>query len=260
MNTLELKMVKLLVDLRRNHGVMGIKAEFETEAARLNELMRLKEITSTAELKFVIKIGGPEAITNMFDAQHLGAYGIVAPMIESDYSMIKYLEAIDKYFPQDLRQNMHFGINIETLQGFKNLKKILNLAKIHLIDTITLGRVDMTGSLELRRNDINSLKIYEIAENIFMMAKNKGLTTTMGGGIAIEAVPFIKKLAKKKLLDRFETRKIIFNTPKDFSNIDKSIIKANTFELLWLENKKNYYSRICHEDDERIEMLRTRIK
>lgn len=253
-------MVKLLVDLKRKNGAIGIKAEFETEAARLNELMRLKEVTSLAGLKFVIKIGGPEAITNMFDAQHLGAHGIIAPMIESEYAMIKYLEAIEKYFPKDLRNNMHFGVNIETLQGYNNFEKILKLAKINLIDTITLGRVDMTGSLNLGRNDINSQQVYKIAETMFKMAKKRGYTTTMGGGIAKEAVPFIKNLAKKKLLDRFETRKVIFNTPENFSDINDSIVKANKFELLWLENKRDYYSKICHEDDSRIEMLKTRIK
>ena len=50
--------------------------------------------------------------------------------------------------------------------------------------------------------------------------------------------------------------------PNSFSNIiitKKGIIKANRFELLWLENKKNYYSTICAEDDKRIEMLKKRV-
>src|SRR3989338_863463 len=100
MNTLEEKMVGLLIDLRDNHGVVEIKAEFETEASRMNELMRLKDIVSKASLGLVIKIGGAEAITDMFESQHLGVTGLIAPMIESAYSMTKYLEAINKYFPK----------------------------------------------------------------------------------------------------------------------------------------------------------------
>ncbi len=259
MNILENKMVKLLVDLKKNHGVVELKAEFETEATRMNELMRLKEVVEQAGLGLVIKIGGSEAISNMFDAQHIGVSGLVAPMIESAYSMTKYLEAIDKYFPEDLRENIHFGVNIETYQAYRNLKDILNVKLINLIDTITLGRVDMTGSIGLGRDEINSDKIYEIAESIFTLAKKKGFRTTMGGGIAKEAIPFIKKLVAKKLLDRFETRKIVFNVPKTFRGVDKGIVKANMFELLWLENKKNYYSSIFHEDDLRIKMLKERI-
>lgn len=260
MNTLENKMVKLLLDLRRNHKVVELKAEFETEAVRMNELMRLKEIADRAGLGLVIKIGGAEAITDMFEAQHIGITGLIAPMIESQYAMTKYLEAIQKHFPEDLKREIHFGVNIETYQGYQNLKDILKNKLIKLVDTITLGRVDMTGSLGLGRDDINCDKLYEIAEAIFTMAKKKSFRTTMGGGIAVEAIPFIKKLASKKLLDRFETRKIVFNVPKNFRNVEKGIIKANIFELLWLENKRNYYSGIFHEDDLRIEMLKKRIK
>ena len=139
MNTLEVKMVNLLIDLRENYGAAEIKAEFETEASRMNELMRLKEIAERARLGLVIKIGGAEAITDMFEAQHLGITGLIAPMIESAYAITKYLEAIQKYFPKDLRKGIHFGVNIETYQAFNNLKDILNVKLINLIDTVTLG-------------------------------------------------------------------------------------------------------------------------
>lgn len=260
MNTLENKMVKLLVDLRDHYGVVELKAEFETEAVRMNELMRLKEVADRAGLGLVIKIGGTEAITDMYEAQHIGVSGLIAPMIESAYSITKYLEAIQKHFPADLRKEIHFGVNIETYQGFQNLEEILGVKQIKVIDTITLGRVDMTGSLGLGRNDINNDKVYEIAEAVFTMAKKKGMRTTMGGGIAVEAIPFIKKLVAKNLLNRFETRKIVFSVPKSFAKTERGIIKANMFELLWLENKRNYYLDICHEDDDRIKMLKSRIK
>ena len=73
------------------------------------------------------------------------------------------------------------------------------------------------------------------------------------------AIPFIKKLASKNLLDRFETRKVVFIVPKSFIKVEEAIIKANKFELLWLENKRNYYKNIFHEDDTRIEMLKKRV-
>lgn len=258
MNTLENKMVLLLLDLKKNHGACEVKAEFETEAARMNELMRLKEIVSSAGLGLVIKVGGCEAISNMFDAQHIGVTGLIAPMVESAYSMSKYLESINKYFSPDLRKRIHFGVNIETIQGFNNLKDILSLKNIKLIDTVTLGRVDMVGSLGIGRSEINSDQIYTLAEEMFTLARKKGFRTTMGGGISTEAIPFIKKLAKKKLLDRFETRKIVFSVPSRFAGVERAIIKANQFELLWLENKKNYYYGIHSEDLDRITMLKKR--
>lgn len=253
-------MVTLLLDLKKNHGVVALKGEFEAEAVRVNELMRLKDVADKAGLGLIIKIGGAEAITDMFEAQHIGITGLIAPMIESAYAMTKYVEAIEKHFTKDLRKEINFGMNIETLQGSQNLENILKIKKIKLINTVTLGRVDLTGSLGLKRNDINCDEIYNIAEKVFTLARKKGYITTMGGGIAPEAIPFIKKLVSKKLLDRYETRKIVFNVPKNFRKVKKGIIKANKFELLWLENKKNYYSEIFREDDSRIKMLKNRIK
>lgn len=252
-------MVELLEDLRDKHGVIAVKAEFEAEASRIHEVMRLKDVASRAKLDLVLKIGGAEAITDKFEAQHIGTSLLIAPMIESQYALRKYLQAVEKYFPEELRQRMHFGFNVETKQAYDNFPEMLKEEKINLVDTITLGRVDLCGSMGIDRYQINCDEVYKIAEDIFTQAKKKGFKATMGGGIGPEAAPFIKKLVKKGLLDRFETRKIVFTVPAGLNKIKDAIVKANKFEILWLENKKNYYERIYHEDDARIKMLKSRI-
>jgi len=260
MNSIEYKMIDLLKDLKKNYSVCELKVEFEAEAARINEVMRLKEIADRAELGLVLKIGGCEAITDMYEAQKIGVTGLIAPMIESAYAMKKYLDAIERYFTVSARKDIHFGAMIETIQGYKDVDGILNAEKINLIDTLSVGRVDMSGSLGISRSNLNIDKIYKIVEDIYTKGKKRKLRTVMGGGIAKEAIPFIKKLISKKLLDRYETRKIIF-TAIDGSNnhMEDGIIKANLFELFWLQSKKNYYSAIFSEDDLRIEMLMSRI-
>ena len=62
MNLLEKKMVETLIDLKENHHVVGIKAEFEAEGTRLEEALRLKEVVTRAGLDLAIKVGGSEAI------------------------------------------------------------------------------------------------------------------------------------------------------------------------------------------------------
>ncbi|MBP5620999.1 MAG: hypothetical protein J6X44_03185, partial [Thermoguttaceae bacterium] len=69
MNSLELKMVDALKDMKENHHVIGIKAEFEAEGTRLEEALRLKEVITKAGLDLTIKIGGCEAIKDMYDAR-----------------------------------------------------------------------------------------------------------------------------------------------------------------------------------------------
>ena len=261
MNSLEYKILDLLEDMKKNYGVVNLKAEFEAEGVRIDELMRFKEIADRAGLGIVLKIGGAEAITDMFAAQRIGVSGLVAPMIESPYALQKYLKAIENYFPSDSRSDIRFIAMIETTQGHKNVDAILAADKNNLLSTISVGRVDLSGSLALGRYDINIDRMYTIVEEIFTKAKKIGKGTVMGGGIAKEAIPFIKKLVAKKLLDRYETRKIVFATEANATanKMEEGIIKANLFELFWLQNKKKYYTNIYLEDDSRIEMLMSRI-
>jgi hypothetical protein len=54
---------------------------------------------------------------------------------------------------------------------------------------------------------------------------------------------------------------VIFGCPAALgSDADKGILKAVGFELLWLKNKRDYYTAISTEDAQRIEMLESRYR
>lgn len=255
MNLLELKMVDALKDLKENHHVIGIKAEFEAEGTRLEEALRLKEVITRAGLDLTIKIGGCEALKDMYDARSIGVAKIVAPMIESPYALKKYISATKLAFPEKERQTVNFLINLETITGYENFDKILASENSKELYGIVLGRVDMTGSLGLKRSDINSDKLFDIANNISLKSKERSLRCLIGGGVDVNSLPFFKKL-KSGTLDCYETRKIIFKCPGALDkNAEKGLIKAVGFELMWLKNKRDFYGMIYEEDKHRIEML-----
>ncbi|MBI5700626.1 citrate lyase beta subunit [Candidatus Saganbacteria bacterium] len=258
MNNLEKKMVSVLLDLKENHHVIGIKAEFEAEGTRLEEALRLKEVISKAGLDLTIKIGGCEAIKDMYDSRSIGVARIVAPMIESQYALKKYLQAAKLAFPKDERDGVSLLINIETITGSNNFDEMLKLPNISELDGIVLGRVDMTGSMGLTREDINSDKIFDVAKELLLKSKQKKLECVIGGGVSAASLPFFKKLPTGAL-DRYETRKVIFKCPEALNdNADKGILKAVGFELMWLKNKRDFYGMIFEEDKIRIEMLQSR--
>jgi hypothetical protein len=67
MNILEKQMSVLLNDLKENYNVIEIKAEFEAEASRMVELSRHKDVVSSVGLTLMMKIGGVEAITDIYN-------------------------------------------------------------------------------------------------------------------------------------------------------------------------------------------------
>ena len=261
MNFLEKKMFEILVNLRDNFAVKGIKAEFEAEGTRIDELLRLVDLVKKANLKLGIKIGGCEAMKDLMEVKQIGTDYVIAPMIETDYALKKFIDSKNKIFDEYEKSNCDFLINIETIQGFKNLQKIIeinNSYKNNGIKGIVFGRVDFSLSNGLSRDDINSENVTNYVIEVAKVCKNNNLELVVGGGISIDSINVLNEI-KKIHLTRFETRKVIFSKDSlDIKDLDKGMIQAVHFELLWLENKKTYYGNIYKEDDKRIEMLSKR--
>jgi hypothetical protein len=145
-------------------------------------------------------------------------------------------------FPKDEIEEIGFYINTETITGYKNIDEMLNIPEAKNLTGIVLGRVDMTGSLGLTREHINSNSIFDIAKNLADKALKHGKKLVIGGGVSAESLPFFKRLPAGSLY-KFETRKVIFDAQKALNNknVDKGIFKAVGFELMWIKNKKIWH-------------------
>ncbi len=258
MNVLEYEMIDLLKRLKNDYGVFEIKAEYENEGSRQVELMRLKDVAEKVNLPIILKIGGVEAVTDIYNALTLGARGIIAPMAETAYAASKFLNAIDTFVPEDNQKDIEFAINIETITAYHNIEEILSLDKVDLLNSITVGRVDFTGSLGADRSFANSDQMLKYCTDIFQKAKEKGLKTALGGAISPDAESFIKSLVLKDLLDKFETRKLVYDKSAT-ENISEGLFTGIKFELSWLKSKRRYYHRVRNEDEKRITMLEKRV-
>ena len=251
-------MVAALEDLKENHHVVGVKAEFEAEGTRLEEAMRLKEVVSKAGLDLTIKIGGCEAIKDLYEARVIGVSRIVAPMIETPYALKKFLMAVKIAFSEEERNEVSFLINIETIDGYNNLDRILGIDEIKELDGIVLGRVDLTRSLGLPRSFEDSDRILEISKVICAKVSEKNLECGLGGGISAATIDFIKKIPDNAV-KKYETRKIIFKCPEALGkSASEGILKAVGFELMWLKNKRDFYGMIHAEDEQRLNMMEKR--
>jgi len=257
MNVLEKEMIDTLKKLRDECGCFQIKAEFEAEGTRMSELMRLKEITSVVGLPIIMKIGGVESVTDVYNCLQIGVASIIAPMVETPFALHKYASMIEKMIAPDNAADIDFYFNMETITGYQNFQAMMQMPELKFIDGVTIGRVDLSGSMGKDRSEVDSEEFYQICSDTFRMAREKKLACGIGGAISSRSIGFLKRLEQEKLIDKFETRKVVFHA--DAVEKGESILKtALLFELQWLKSKRRFYSGIKKEDEARIEMLEKR--
>jgi hypothetical protein len=258
MNVLEREMIVILKDLKSKYGVLEIKAEFEAEGSRMEELMRLKDITTAVGLPIILKIGGVEAITDIYNGLVIGIKGLIAPMAETPFALSKYLHTIKNFVPSDNAEDIEFAFNLETITAYENFDRMITLPDIHLIASVTVGRRDLTSSMNKDRDYVDSEEVFNICETVFRKAKARNLKTGLGGAISTNSLNSIQRLNEMGILDKFETRKVVFRADSVKYGVD-AILRAIEFELFWLKSKRRYYSRVKAEDENRIAMLEKRL-
>ncbi len=213
----------------------------------------MRYLTASIGLNLSIKIGGCEAKRDIVDCIDLGCDSIVSPMIESQFALTKFLNSLNQY-----GYDREKGFNLETINAYKCLDELLN--EFSRLDFVTVGRVDFVGSLNKDRNFVNTDEMLEIVKNIFKKARENHAKCYLGGAISIETKEFIKKLLDENLLDKFETRYIIFDCHKiDFSKFEELLYLANLFEVEWLKYVNKKYSLLANKDILRIKMIEERI-
>lgn len=250
------KMLRILCELRDSYGVEEVKAEYEAEGTRTDEMVMLSEVVGRANVGLILKVGGCEAVRDIEQARLFGASTIVGPMIETPFAMKKYRGAGEKVFGAQASA-VDWAINTETVTCLDNLDSILKEGD-GFLSSVTIGRVDLSASMGLSRADINSNVVLEACSHIASKAHQRGLLVGMGGGISFDAIPFISQM--KGLVDKFETRKISFAYTENPDHLRNGILLAMEFETLYLEGKCAYYDRLANEDRGRLQMMAARLK
>ena len=244
------------------NNLIAIKAEFENDGTSIYELAILSEFCKKNKLPLTLKIGGPLAKNDIYDAFHIGAQNIIAPMIESKISLKKFFDLYSKVL--DVFESNYIKpsimINIESYLAFKKLDEILEFINQSnsKLARIIIGRKDLSKSIN--ENNVNSQRIYKITLEILKKATKQNIHVTVGGNISHKSYKFISSLSQNGLTS-FETRKCTFLIDKNISKekFNKFVQFGLIFELEWLKHKKEIYNYQSKKDDNRIDSLIDRI-
>tara|TARA_R110000744_G_scaffold121499_1_gene226168 strand:- start:3663 stop:4433 length:771 start_codon:yes stop_codon:yes gene_type:complete len=251
---------KSILEKLINDGVVGVKQSFEDEGVLFDDVVKVKRLCDSVGVYVSVKIGGCEAISDINNCLLLDVSGIVAPMVESEFALQKFVEAVINNIDIDKREKMNFYINVESKTAYENLDKILSSPSSKLLTGIVVGRSDLTKSFGYGKQDVVSDKMCKVVTDILTQSKNYGFKTLMGGNIGSSSIDFIKKLHKKKLLNNIETRNIIIDLEKVKINELGDLIKNSLFfESSWLNYKADYYNKIGNQYVNRSKTILDRI-
>ena len=253
---LEKKLEASLVRLKNKFGLYAIKAEFEAEGASFRDLVRLRRLTARHNILLFLKIGGVEALRDIKDAFDLGVDGLVAPMVESRFGVVKFTQAVEAVFAN---RKIFKSINIETCDAVKCADEILRVAK-GKIDNVTIGRTDLSSSYFDSKIKPDSKLIFDVIEQLSRKVKSAGLALTVGGSITKDSVSKFKKYHRDwvERIANIETRKVILPVEQIIQN-KNALTEALIFEELYLSSKLDTEIWLSKADRDRLKKLKNRI-
>ena len=232
-------MEKLITKLKylKKFNIVGIKQSLEDEGASYEDINIMRKITKKTNINLNVKIGGCEAKNDIFFCKKILSDSIVAPMVESEYALTKFIQCAGNN-----KKNLLL-INLETNLSLNNLNKMIKSKSFKYLDGVVIGRSDLAGSLNLTKREVNKKKIFNKVQKTLKKIKlhsKKKMIFKMGGSITSSSKSFIQSLYKQKLLHNIETRNVELKLSNYvIENLHKIIPLIFDFELAWLKFKLN---------------------
>ena len=174
-----------LAYLQKHHGLAGVKGGTEVEAQTFDEIWLMKRL-SDGIVPLTIKIGGPEARNDIEFMLSAGVDCILAPMVESPYSLKNFVATMAML---DREKKAELAVNIETITAFRNLDSIFSSEAFTAIDQVTVGRSDLSGSMDL---DVDDPEVSRVTRVIIASARRKGKRTSVGGQVSTENAALVQ--------------------------------------------------------------------
>lgn len=234
----------VLNELVSEHGLLSLKAGTEWEDMNYTDIAHLYAL-GEGNIPILVKIAGPEAKTDLRHLRAIGIDGILCPMVESEYALEKFVTTTQKAY-ENSGIPLKLAINIETIQGYRNLDDLLKSPYFKAIDTVVIGRLDL--SLSMHMDDVDHPKVVHITQDLASRVHRAGKHVSVGGFVNPSSAGALRNIE----IDRLSTIHTMFDL-NQVSDVTTSIWKGIEFEIAYYqsliqvnpEREKFYQSRIA---------------
>ena len=205
-------------------GLVAFKTGTEVEDMSFAEIALLRKLTEGI-VPLYVKIGGPEARTDMRNCLAVGVDGVIAPMIESGFALQKFITSLREVAGSDAYARIRKGINIETKTALANLDEIFASEFAQELDQVTAARSDLSDSLSCHPDDP---EVIGLCRRVVDYARYLDLETSIGGKIIPDTVG---NLLQELDTDMINTRHMVLACPLIGAEPSAFVEKALGFEI-----------------------------
>lgn len=239
-----------LAELRDDCGATSLKVSTEDAGMGFDEIRTVHRLFHDI-LPIQAKIGGVEARQDMRSVVDIGCRSVVAPMVESGYSLQKFIESMREELGEKQYGFIGKQINIETATACRNLDEIFSRPEISEIDQITVGRTDLGRSMG---KDPNHPEVMRCVLLVVTAAKERRIAVSVGGRVTPkDAVKLMEECGPTRL----NTREVGFD-PEKCKDVEESVRRIIDFEIAVMEHQKLFGRRVLNALANRITKLRGR--
>lgn len=240
----------MLKELKADYGLLSLKAGTEWEDMNYAEINHLHSL-GQGELPILVKIAGPEAKTDLRHLRAIGVNGILGPMIESEYALEKFVITTKKAYEGSGITPL-LAINIETIQGYQQLDALLASPYFQDIDTVVIGRLDLSLSMQI--SDVDNPEVVRVTQDTAHRVRQAGKHVSIGGFVN----PGSAGSLQDGEVDRLSTIHTMFDLAK-VKDPGASIWKAIEFEIAYYRSLLTIHPERNAFYQERIEVSQAKL-
>lgn len=248
----ENKTLNQMVDeLYTSYGLRMFKAGSEWENMDLEEIAYLKQLGSH-DIPVLMKVGGVEARTEIRHLLEIGVECFLAPMVESEFALEKFV-TITKEICQKHHKKPRLAMMIESIQTYNNLDIILNSPYCDELETLVLGRLDLSSSMGIQ--NVDAPEVQEICKKIIDAVHKKGKSISVGGFVNPRTALSIKNDLQA---DSLNTINFLMNIDEcqDLSEGVTLMLKA---EIAYYESLKKLYPQRSNFYQSRVDITNKKL-